>query len=52
MITQIKKWGDSFVVVLSPDFVKFNKIQVGDWMDYSDAFIVSRKLKEIKDESK
>ena len=50
MKTQIKNWGDSLVLVLSPDFIKFNKLKPGDWIDLSDAAIISEKLKEIKDE--
>jgi len=52
MKTQIKQWGDSKVLVLSSDFMKFNNAHVGDWMDLSDAFIISEKLQELKDEAK
>ena len=50
MKTQIKKWGDSVVVVLSPEFMKFNSAKIGDWIDLADCMIISNKLKEIKDE--
>ena len=51
MKTQIKQWGDSKVLVLSSDFLKFNNAKVGDWIDLSDCFIVSEKLQELKDEN-
>lgn len=36
MITQIKKYGDSKVIVLSPEFLKFHGLKVDDWADISD----------------
>jgi len=51
MKTQIKKWGDSHVLVLTADWLKFNKANVGDWIDLSDAFIISEKLNELKEEN-
>lgn len=36
MVTQIKKYGDSKVIVLSPEFMKYMKLEVGDWVDLSD----------------
>lgn len=42
MITQIKKWGDSKVIVLSPEFIKFLDLKEGDWLDISDAIKVSK----------
>ena len=36
MKTQVKKWGDSKVLVLSPDFIKFMELKEGDWVDLSD----------------
>ena len=50
MKTQIKKYGNSAVIILSPEFMKFNNAEIGDWIDLSDAAIISEKLKEIKDE--
>lgn len=35
MKTQIKKYGDSKVIVLSPEFMKYMKLNVGDWVDIS-----------------
>ncbi len=52
MKTQIKKYSDSFILVLSPDWMKFNKANIGDWVDLSDAFIISEKLNELKEEQK
>jgi len=40
MKTQIKKWGDSKVIILSTEFLKFHNAKVGDWLDISDAVIV------------
>jgi len=45
MITQIKKYGDSKVIVLIPEFLKFHELDVGDWVDISD--IVKAKSVEI-----
>ena len=42
MKTQIKKWGDSKVIVLSPEFLKFHEIKEGDWLDISDAVKVNK----------
>jgi len=50
MKTQVKKWGDSHVLVLSKEFMKFHCIKEGDWIDISDVVVLSDKLKEIKDE--
>jgi len=36
MITQIKKWGDSKVIVFSAEFLKFHGLDVDDWIDISD----------------
>jgi len=48
MKTQIKKWGDSKVLVLSSDFLKFNNAKVGDWIDLSDCFYCIRKITGVK----
>ena len=42
MKTQIKKWGDSKVIVLTPDFLKFYDVKVGDWLDLSDVIKVTK----------
>jgi len=36
MKTQVKKWGDSKVLVLSPDFMKYMELKEGSWVDLSD----------------
>jgi len=36
MKTQVKKWGDSKVIVLSSDFLKYMKLKEDDWVDISD----------------
>lgn len=33
MKTQIKQWGDSKVIILNPEFVKYKQLQIGDWVD-------------------
>jgi len=43
MITQIKKWGDSKVIILSPEFLKFYDLDVNDWVDISDIIKVEIK---------
>ena len=43
MKTQIKKWGDSKVIILSPEFIKYMELKIGDWVDISD--IVKVKIK-------
>jgi len=50
MKTQIKQWGDSNVLVLSKDFMNFYNAKVGDWVDLSDAIIISDSLRKIKEE--
>jgi len=51
MKTQIKQWGDSKVLVLSPDFIKFHNAKVGDWVNLDDVIIISEKLNELKEEN-
>jgi len=36
MKTQIKKWGDSKVLILSKEFMKFHDLNEGDWVDIAD----------------
>lgn len=50
MKTQIKKWGDSNVLVLSPEFMKYHGLVIGDWLDLSDCIIMSDQLKKVKEE--
>ena len=45
---RIKKWGNSMVVVLSSVDVKDLNINEKDWMDISDALILSEELYNIK----
>jgi len=52
MKTQIKKWGDSNVLILSPEFMKYHGIKAGDWVDLSDIIILSDELHRIKNEVK
>jgi len=42
MKTQVKKWGDSKVLVLSPDFMKYMELKEGDWVDISDIVKVTK----------
>ena len=50
MKTQIKKWGDSTILVLSSDFIKFHNAKVGDWVDISDSIIVKPETRELRAE--
>lgn len=36
MKTQIKQHGNSKVIVLSPEFLRYHELKVGDWVDISD----------------
>jgi len=42
MKTQIKQMGNSKVIILNKDFLKFHNLQVGDWVDLEDIFKVKR----------
>lgn len=42
MRTQIKKWGDSNILVLTPEFLKYHEAKLGDWVDLSDAIIIKK----------
>ncbi len=50
MKTQIKKWGDSTVIVLTREFMKFNNLEIGDWVDISD--LKKQNQKGGKDDTK
>lgn len=45
MILQIRKWGDSNVLVLSPGFMDYKEFKEGDWIDVSDIVKVKSGLK-------
>ena len=36
MITQIKKFGNSLIIVLPSEFLKYMDFKEGDWIDISD----------------
>ena len=42
MKTQVKKYGNSKVIVLTPEFMKYMEITVGDWVDISDLVKVEK----------
>lgn len=44
MITQVKKWGTSKVLVLSPEFCKYHKIDIDSWVDISDLIKVEVEM--------
>ena len=48
MKTQIKQWGDSNVIILNRDFMKFHNLKLNDWVDIEDIF----KVKRIENGSK
>ncbi len=37
MKLQVKKWGDSLVLVLPTQFIQYHNLHVDDWLDLSDA---------------
>lgn len=39
MKLEIKKWGDSKIIVLPPHYIKYMKLEVGDYIDISDAVV-------------
>jgi len=43
MRTQIKKWGDSSVLILPKEFLKFHDLNIGDWMDISDIVKIEKE---------
>jgi len=43
MTTQIKQWGDSAVIILNKEFMKFHNLKVGNWVDISDMIRVKEK---------
>jgi antitoxin component of MazEF toxin-antitoxin module len=46
MRKQIKKWGDSFVIILSPEDMKGYDLKLGDIVDVSDMVKIKRKEKK------
>jgi len=46
MKTQIKTYGNSKVLVLSPEFMKYHDAAVGDWINLSDAILIKNKDKK------
>ena len=46
MKTQIKKWGDSKVIVLAPEFLKYMELDNGDWVDISDIIVTKREKRK------
>jgi len=48
MKTQIKQYGNSSIIVLSPEFMKFHGAKVGDWVDLSDSIIVKPETRELR----
>lgn len=45
MKTQIKKWGDSKVIILPPEFLKYMNLNVRDWVDISDIVKLTKREK-------
>lgn len=43
MKTQIKSIGTSKGIILSPEFLKFYNLELGDWVDISDIIKVIKK---------
>ena len=36
MKTQIRRYGNSHVILLSPEFLKYHELKEGDWIDIAD----------------
>jgi len=45
MITQIKKYGNSTIIILDPNFMRFYDLKVGNWVDLSDIVKVKKEVK-------
>lgn len=43
METQIKRWGDSSVLLLNKEFMKFMGLKVGDWVNIDDIVKIKPK---------
>lgn len=43
MKTQVKKYGNSNVIVLTKEFIKYLDLKEGDWVDISDLVKVVKK---------
>jgi len=51
MKIQIKNHGGSKVIVLPKEFLKYNKLKTGDWIDLDDSVkIIKHKIKNGKNE--
>lgn len=50
MKTQIKQYGNSNVLVLSSDFMKFHNAKVGDWITLPDSIIIESETRELREE--
>jgi len=50
MKTQIKQYGNSNVLVLSSDFIKFHNAKVGDWVSLLDSIIIEPETRELRAE--
>lgn len=44
MITQIKKIGTSKGIIISPEFLKFHKLDVDSWVDISEIMKVEVEI--------
>ena len=47
MIGQIKKFGDSLVIVISPKFAQYHGLKEEDWVNYADVFKIKKPKKEV-----
>lgn len=45
MKTQIKKWGNCYVIVVPPEAMKFYDFKEGDWVDISDLVKIRKQIK-------
>lgn len=42
MIKQLKKWGASVIIRITPEDMEFYNLKVGDWVDISDIVKVTK----------
>lgn len=50
MITQIKKWGDSKIIVLNPEYIEYKQLQVGNWVEIKELNKIPPTAEELVDD--
>ena len=52
MKTQIKQCGSSGAIILNKEFMKFNNLKIGDWVDQEDLVKCTPTAEQLVDEEK